>query len=139
RALVEAPDHVQISHIQDLPDDRHALGCVENSLALSALDKLQLNQFPILVQLRDEPVVVPVLGVSVDVRDEVLLARGIGQKALGGLEARDLESCCHGGSYHQEQASGEAQQRLSSERPVQRNLRKHGDQCLPLPLQTEAS
>src|SRR5436853_4826173 len=114
RALVESPDHVQVSHIQYLADDRHALGCVENSLALSALDKLQLDQFPILVELRDEPVVVPVFGVSVDVRDEVLLARGIGQKALGSLEARDLEGCCNGGSYHQQQKSGETQQRLSS-------------------------
>jgi len=71
---------------------------VQNSLALSSPDELQLDQFAILVQLRDKAIVVLQVLVSIDVRDEVLLTRRIGQKTLGGLEACDLESCCNGGS-----------------------------------------
>ena len=61
---------------------------MEGDVVLPSLDKLQIEEFAVLIELSDESVVVGGLRFAVHARDEIVFLNGVVDEAVGRLQFR---------------------------------------------------
>ena len=80
RLRVKATDHVDIGHVKGVPGDAHAVGGMQDRVATATLNEMPIQQVAVLIEFRDEPVIVGRAKFSIGIGDEVAFTRRMGDK-----------------------------------------------------------